>query len=145
MIEVTTHNFERVMIIDDNEIDLFITSRIVEKNNFGKSIMKYLEPEIALKYLHDNQENLASLPQVIFLDIHMPIMTGFEFMKAYDRLSHILKNNCKIFVISSTRDDNDLMQLRNEKNMAVFAEKPITKEFLNSYVVKPQINKTIHG
>ncbi|HMI02123.1 MAG TPA: response regulator [Pedobacter sp.] len=134
MIEETKHLFERVMVIDDNEIDLFITSHIAEKNNFGKNIMKYLEPEKALKYLQDNQENLAVLPEVIFLDIHMPIITGFQFMKAYDTLSHILKNNCRIFVISSTCDDNDLMLLQNEKNMAVFQEKPITKEFLKSIV-----------
>lgn len=132
MIHQHRYKFDRVMIIDDNEIDIFLTSRIIEKSHFGKTILKYLVPEKALLYLQDNQENHNALPQVIFVDIHMPIMTGFEFMIEYAKLSPIFKINCQVFIISSTCDHRDIITVKKEKNAVAFREKPITYEFLDS-------------
>ncbi|MBK5192399.1 MAG: response regulator [Flavobacteriaceae bacterium] len=123
--------FESVMIIDDNLIDLYIASRMITKNNFGKKVMQYSSAIEALKYLQENQENIPQLPDVIFLDIYMPGMSGFEFMKEYDKLSTPLKNLCKVFIISSSLDEQDLTCANNDKNIVAMKEKPITKEFLN--------------
>lgn len=124
--------FERVMIIDDNVIDLYITKRLIIKNNFGKIVFEYSSAEEALKYLQEHQERLSMLPQVIFIDIYMPVMSGFEFMEAYDTLASSLKKNCKVFIISSTIDEIDIARSNNDKNISTFQVKPITKEFLES-------------
>jgi CheY-like chemotaxis protein len=124
--------FERVMIIDDNVIDLYITKRLVIKNNFGKKVLEFTTADEALKYLQDHQEELSMLPQIIFLDIYMPIMSGFEFMEAYDKLPASLKKNCTVFIISSTIDEHDIARSNKDKNITAFHVKPITKEFLNS-------------
>jgi CheY-like chemotaxis protein len=123
--------FETVMIIDDNIIDLYISSRMITKNNFGKKVLEYTAAEEALHYLQENQDNINELPQVIFVDIYMPVMSGFEFMKAYDKLSSTLKNHCKAYIISSTIDDEDIARSRRDKNVVSFQVKPITKEFFN--------------
>jgi len=130
---VETHpKFERVMIIDDNVIDLYITRRLIIKNNFGEKVLEFDAAEEALKYLQDNQNNISMLPQIIFIDIYMPIMSGFEFLEAYDKLPTSLKKYCKTFIISSTIDDNDIERSRLDKNLTSFQVKPITTEFLNS-------------
>ncbi|MET0759705.1 MAG: response regulator [Flavobacterium sp.] len=131
MIAAIPPKFETVMIIDDNVIDLYISSRMITKNNFGKKVLEYSAADEALKYLQDNQENISVLPQVIFIDIYMPVMSGFEFLEAYDKLPDALKNNCKTFIISSTIDDFDIALARNDKNVVSFQVKPITKEFLD--------------
>jgi CheY-like chemotaxis protein len=123
--------FETVMIIDDNIIDLYISSRMITKNNFGKNVLQYTTAEEALKYLQNNQDNIPELPQIIFVDIYMPVMSGFEFLEAYDKLSPTLKNHCKAYIISSTIDNDDIARSRSDKNVVSFQVKPITKEFLD--------------
>lgn len=126
--------FETIMIIDDNTIDLYISSRLIIKNCFGKKVLEYSDAKEALKYLQDNQDNIAGLPQVIFVDIYMPLMSGFEFMEAYDELSAVLKNNCRTYIISSTIDDADILRARRDKNVVSFQVKPINKEFLDRII-----------
>jgi CheY-like chemotaxis protein len=130
MKEEQSPRFENVMIIDDNLIDLYISSRMITKNNFGKKVLQYSSAIEALKYLQENQENISQLPEVIFVDIYMPGMSGFEFMKKYDKLSTPLKNLCRVFIISSSIDEQDLTCANNDKNIVAMKEKPITKEFL---------------
>ena len=132
MIEQTEPKFERVMIIDDNVIDLYITKRLITKNNFGGKVLDFAVAEEALKYLQDHQDTISMWPKIIFIDIYMPIMSGFEFLEAYDKLPAALKKYCKIFIISSSIDDNDIARSKMDKNLTAFQVKPITKEFLNS-------------
>ncbi len=124
--------FESVMLIDDNSIDLYINARIIANNNFAEKVLSFSSSEKALAYLIENQNNTINLPMVIFVDIHMPGMSGFEFMAVYDTLSVVLKNYCQIFIISSTIDSEDIKQASNDKNIRAFQEKPITKDFLDS-------------
>lgn len=130
MITKLNAKFERVMIIDDNMIDLYIAARIIIKNNFGEKVLKYTNAEEALKYLQDNQDDTSLLPEIIFIDIYMPIMSGFDFLEAYNKLSDNLKNYCKTFIISSTIDDDDIASANRNENVVRFQVKPINKEFL---------------
>lgn len=134
MITELSPKFDTVMIIDDNTIDSYIISRMIIQNNFAKNVLLYIEAEDAMNYLRDNQENISKLPQVIFVDIYMPLMSGFEFMEAYDNLSVTLKNHCKTFIISSTIDDEDIANSNSDKNVVSFHVKPITKEFLDRII-----------
>ncbi len=131
--------FKLVMLIDDNLIDLYITSRIITKSHFSSKILEYNLPHEALKYLQDNQENIEALPDVIFVDIYMPLMTGFEFMQEYEKLSDTLKNHCQVLIISSTSDDRDITTALRDKNVSDFQEKPITKQFLKTINAKAVI------
>jgi len=130
MKEKQSYRFESVMIIDDNLIDLYIASRMITKNNFGKKVLQYSSAIEALKYLQENQENIPQLPEVIFVDIYMPGMSGFEFMKKYNLLSSPFKKSCNVFIISSSLDEQDVTRANNDKNIVAMKEKPITKEFL---------------
>ena len=62
----------------------------------------------------------------------MPLMSGFEFMEEYDKLSSDLKNHCKIYIISSSIDENDIKKANEDPNVVAFQVKTITTEFLNS-------------
>lgn len=132
-------NFESVMIIDDNRIDLYIVSRMITKTGFGKRILQYSSAIEALKYLQENKENIPGLPDVIFVDIYMPGMSGFEFMAEYDKLPTALKKHCKVFIISSSIDERDLTKAEKDKNIVAMKEKPITKEFLNELKISYSI------
>ena len=124
--------FQRVMLIDDNTIDQYVTSRVMTKNNFAEIIQQYTSASKALEFLKDNQNNLEVLPQVIFVDIYMPQMSGFEFMKEYDKLTTDFKENCKVYIISSSIDENDIKRADDDVNVVAFHVKTITKELLSS-------------
>jgi len=123
---------EYVMVIDDNNIDLYITSRIIKSMSFSKHILQYSSAEEALAYLRNNAGNKALLPKVIIVDIYMPIMSGFEFMAQYNQLPRTLKSYCKVFIVSSTIDKEDITRANEDKNVVAFQEKPINAHFLNS-------------
>lgn len=129
------HPFERVMLVDDNDIDLLIMSRIISRNDFAAEVIKYSMPAKALLFLKQHQNEPELLPQLIFLDIHMPVMSGFDFMEVYSGLPAIVHNNCKVYIVSSTCNENDILRVQNEENVVGFHEKPMTKEFLANIVL----------
>lgn len=141
MNEEQSLSFEKVMIIDDNRIDLYIAARMITKYNFGKTVLQYSSAIDALKYLEENQKNIPQLPEVIFVDIYMPGMSGFEFMVEYDKLPTALKKHCKAFIISSSKDEQDLAKANSDKNILAMKEKPITKEFLNEIKISNSIQQ----
>lgn len=119
--------FEKVMIIDDNELDLYIAAKLITNNNFSKYVLEHSSASAALEYLAENQENTDVLPQIIFVDIYMPLMDGFEFLENYKLLSPTLTDHCKIIMVSSTIDDRDIFRAKQDQSISLFAVKPITK------------------
>jgi CheY-like chemotaxis protein len=132
MINQSKPNFERIMIIDDNQIDLYIFSKLIAKNNFSENILVYNSPEKALHFIKQNQENPLLIPQIIFLDIYMPQMNGFEFLENYKALNAITTQNCKIIMVSSSIDHNDIYRAKTDNSVALFAVKPITKKLFDA-------------
>lgn len=132
MLEEVATKFKTIMIIDDNPIDLYISSKIILKNHFAENLLQYSSAQLAINYLKENQDNEQLLPNLILIDIHMPIMTGFEFMDIYNQLPLKLKQQCDVYVISSTIDEDDIKKVDANKNIKALHEKPITKEFLHS-------------
>ena len=69
--------FETVMIIDDNTIDLYISSRLITKNYFGKKVLEYSDAKEAIKYLQENQDNISSAASGNFCRHIYAIDVGF--------------------------------------------------------------------
>jgi len=132
--KVTTQTFGTVMIIDDNNIDLYVTSRMMTKNSFGENILEYSYAQEALQYLIDHENDFQRLPEVILVDIYMPMMSGFEFMEHYDKLNAEFKRRCKVYIVSSTIDQTDINRTKTDPNISGFQEKPVTKEFLQQII-----------
>lgn len=123
--------FQKVMVIDDNPVDLYIAKKILEKTSFADEILAYNSAVDALQYLRNNQ-NQQALPDVILVDIYMPEMSGFEFMEAYRDLPTELKRHCKVYIISSSIDSKDIRRANEDENVVAFQEKPLSREFLNA-------------
>ncbi|GAA4336521.1 response regulator [Mucilaginibacter gynuensis] len=113
------------LLIDDNYIDNFVTSRILETAHFAEKIVVFQSAGEAIEALRSTEIK----PDVIFLDIRMPLMSGFEFLQEYDKLE-IDKNDIKIFMLSSSLDPNDLRRSSNNKYITQFIHKPLTFQVL---------------
>ncbi|WPU94420.1 response regulator [Mucilaginibacter sabulilitoris] len=117
--------YKTCLLIDDNYIDNFVTRRILESSNFAEQIIVKQSPAEAISSLSDG----SIKPDVIFLDIRMPLMNGFEFLQEYDLLS-IDKENIKIFMLSSSLDPTDMKESLGNKYITQFIHKPLTTKAL---------------
>ncbi len=122
------------MVIDDSRIDRFVAERIIKRSFFAEEVLLMESAISALDYLQAI-ENIGDLPEVIFLDIRMPVMDGFGFLDSYNTLSDKVKRNCIIAMISSSADVNDHLRARSSQYVACFMEKPLDKEKLDQYFI----------
>jgi CheY-like chemotaxis protein len=117
--------FKTCLLIDDNYIDNFVTRKIIEGSNFAESITVVRSATEAIASLAEGK----ILPDVIFLDVRMPLMSGFEFLEEYDKIN-IDKNNIKIFMLSSSLDPMDMRKSTDNKYITQFIHKPLTQKAL---------------
>lgn len=124
--------YSKVMIIDDNEFDIYLTSKMITKNNISSEVIEFNSPILALEYLTSHKNDLNQIPQLIFVDIYMPRMNGFEFIDKLKELGNTIAQNCKICIVSSSVDDyyKDKTKIDNEN--VLLTSKPITKDFIQS-------------
>lgn len=128
----TTQSFGTVMVIDDNKMDLYINSQVISRSHFSEKILQYPSAADALDYLWQHSSDLSFIPDVIFVDIYMPGMSGFEFMEAYANLPAPIRKHSKIYIISSTIDKEDISRVKADSNIIAFHEKPLSRAFLET-------------
>ena len=127
------------MLIDDNKIDLFINKKMIEK--FDKDIQVNMYPNaiLALKHLknsnHPKKALCTNVPDVIFLDINMPEMDGFQFLFEYNKLTGFNKNRVQIYMLSSSASLNDVENAKNNACCTDYLVKPLTLKKLNNILV----------
>lgn len=119
-------NYKTCLLIDDNYIDNFVTRRILESSNFAEEIIVEQSAPDAIDSLRDG----VIRPDVIFLDLRMPMMNGFEFLQEYDKLTFESKNAIKIFMLSSSLDPTDVKRSSQNKYVSQFIHKPLTHKIL---------------
>ena len=119
--------FNTCLLIDDNPLDNFINSKILERNNFAEDIIISQYPDEALTLL---RKGLIK-PDVIFLDIRMPMMDGFQFLEEYDKIKAD-KSHTKIFMLSSSINPSDISEAANNKYITRYISKALTPEILST-------------
>lgn len=118
----------RVLLIEDNEITNFISREVLKKEGFTE-VHEVLNGMEAYKFLEKD------CPDIIFLDINMPVMDGWEFLK--EKESKALCKNVKIFVLTSSGHPDDKIKASSYTSVVEYFEKPLTKEKLE--IVKKKI------
>lgn len=115
----------RVMLIDDNIIDLKINSKIILISKLFDEIIQCQSGEEALQYFTTHALRPQELPNLILLDIQMPEMDGFEFLDNYKQLPAEWKTNCQIAMLSSTLDFGDIRKAEANSNVIKLLKKPL--------------------
>ncbi|WP_047246908.1 response regulator [Maribacter thermophilus] len=123
---------KRVLLIDDSEIDNYINKAVLSKSELVSDIITKTSGADALKYLENANEN--SFPDIIFLDIRMPGMDGFEFMEHYIKLPENLTEQCKVFVLSSSIDPIDIERSNSYKEIEKHLTKPLAHHSIEKLV-----------
>jgi CheY-like chemotaxis protein len=119
---------KEIMLVDDNSIDNYVSKIVTEKENIAETITVKSSAIEALDYL---KAQAGNFPELIFLDIKMPIMDGFEFLLEFSKFTVDKKANCAIVMLSSSISNADMEAASNDEHVIDYLSKPLSKDKLN--------------
>lgn len=124
------------IIIDDTELDHFIAQKMIGNANRSCSITSFLDATLALEHIRaDNYDSDTKLI-LIFLDIYMPLMNGFEFIEEFEKFDQALQDKYYIIALTSTRDVSDLNRINSYRSFKNMINKPLTAVDLSTLLNK---------
>ena len=121
--------YDFVMLIDDNPMENMVHRKLIDANGFANKIQAFESATESLEFLRSASKD--ELPNVIFLDIIMPGMDGFQFLDEFAKLGEEVQKNCKIILLSSSDSFKDLNRANKSKLVKKFLNKPLTAEMLS--------------
>ncbi|HRI78090.1 MAG TPA: response regulator [Cyclobacteriaceae bacterium] len=127
--------YRSVMLIDDNEIDNLINQKMIEAASITEHIYVHTGAKSAIEFLK-NMEKLdvadKVLPDLIFLDIDMPLMDGFQFLDEFEKLTSFTKKKCQIIMLTSSINPQDFNRSKKYVNVKLYLNKPLTHDSIIS-------------
>lgn len=121
-------NREIICIVDDDEVYQFTASRSIKSSSVVKQVLIFGDGEKAYDYLTENLNNREQLPDVIFLDINMPYMDGWEFIDHFAKLKPNLAKPITVYMVSSSVVPDDVDRAKAISEITDYLIKPIDKD-----------------
>lgn len=116
------HPIQTAFVIDDNDVDLFVQKRFMEINHFANEIVTFNSAGRALEAIQSLPD---APPEVIFLDLNMPAISGFDFLE-HLKTQPLKSPDLKIVILTSSNSQVDYERALTYKNVVGFISKPLT-------------------
>lgn len=126
-----------ILLIDDNEIDNLIHSRLIKELSLAENVQVFLNGKSALFHLKELiKKNPQNLPDLILLDLNMPIMDGWTFLNEFEKLQTQLPKNIKIYIVSCSINKREIQKALGNKQVIDFISKPVTADRMRQITQK---------
>jgi CheY-like chemotaxis protein len=123
-----------IFLVDDNEIDVFISKKMLEKHLPNATITVFCNGLEAYNYLADS--NGVTYPDIILLDIKMPVMDGFSFLEACTKNHNALLQDISVIMLSSSIDPADIKKSLTYNMVKKFVNKPLLWESISAPIMQ---------
>ena len=114
------------MLIDDDEIHSNLCYELILKSGITQSVSIYNDAEEALEFIRENTSKPDVLPDLIFLDINMPFMDGWEFLDAYESVKPEVSKHIVLILLTSSVYKNDIEKAKQYKSVVEYIKTPIS-------------------
>lgn len=129
---------QQFIIIDDDQTNNLICSHVIKKFNSNAEVILFQDPDLALESFLNDEEKLNDKNQtVMFLDLNMPSMSGWEFLDVLEKNKPEILQHAEIYILSSSIEDFS-QQMEQYPYMAGFISKPLTKDILQEIALKKE-------
>lgn len=128
-----------ILLIDDNEIDNIINNHIIAKSKIAEIITTKYSAVEALEYLELIKNDFDAFPDLIFLDISMPIMDGFGFLEEVIKFPKLIEKQCSVVMLSSSDDQNDIARAMNSEVVIDYFTKPLKIGMINDLIKRKSL------
>ncbi len=119
----------RVIAIDDDPINNTINRMTIEMVRPSTDITTFTNPAQGFEFIRNEYVTQnCERPAVLFLDLNMPVMSGWEFLERFNEFPERTKKMIRIFILSSSVDDRDRQRSYTNKNVADFIVKPLVRD-----------------
>ena len=136
-----------VAIVDDDDISLLLITKFLEQKQAAKKILPFSNGFDALNYLEQNSDKFSELPSVILLDITMPMMNGWQFLKELSKIKFIADYEPAVCIISASATI-DFEILKNYSSIKGYIVKPVIPNklvaMIESIVISSQKNSRVN-
>lgn len=119
-----------LLVVDDDAINVYLIKKIIEKTGYNVVTESKPNGEAALDYLTDLIKNNGTFPNLILVDINMPILNGWEFIEAYQKLE--TNYTPSMFMLSSSIFDSDIEKSKLYSSVKGFITKPLGLDYLKN-------------
>lgn len=127
-----------IMLIDDDETTNYYNQYIIKKIGAAEHVIVATNGKKALDYLNNIEEGSDEFikPNLIFLDINMPVMDGFEFLDAYKKIDESKKADILICFLTSSTHETDIIKAKELNEIVGYENKPMDEEKLKAIMEK---------
>ena len=119
------------IVIDDSKLDCFIAEKVIQNTGRSESVKSFMTASEALDYI--KQSSPSDKKTILFIDIQMPLMNGFEFVEAFEKnVPQEVRTNYVVNLLSSSINESDMIRAKGYKSVNQFLNKPLTKNSLDA-------------
>ena len=120
---------KKILLVDDDEHTNFLNRTIIRHSQFADEVVSQIKAEEALQYLAEGTRN-GDLPDLIFLDINMPLMDGWDFMREYAQM-RLNGTGPRVIMLTSSINPKDEERAAAIKELSGFRSKPLSYDVLS--------------
>ncbi len=123
--------YNNVLLVEDDPITIMVCDRIIKITSFANKVTSCENGKYALDYLKGLVEKKENIPEIIFLDINMPVMNGWDLLEELEKIKNSFNTLPRIYILSSTVDPEDYKRAKSYNAVVDFISKPLSKDFLD--------------